>query len=198
MNHIGDWLPILIFIGAGLYKLFQFLSRKKQDNPSSERSPSPTRSSSEDEEITSEWEELLEALGKSNPDSQEQRPKAPLPPPPPLVQTITPPPIPEAKPQPAPQAPPAHKHTTVSESLEEIDHLQYEKINASIHPSFEKLSELKHLQHPNLRPRSHKPKAISSRTRHSRILNKIRNRGNLRDAILINEILQPPLALKDY
>lgn len=190
MKNFGDYIPIIIAVAYGLYHFSKFLGKGAPPKPKS--SPPPTDPFGGAEE--GDWGDLLEALG------QKGKPKnsAPLPPPVPQhrvepvlpkVRTQTPPPAPRSIPEIRRQLPP------------ELPSPPMPELQVFYQPSIAEATELKFKNFDSENAREAKPApGLSSPVlpglHADRFRKFLADRERLREAVVLNEILSKPLALR--
>lgn len=183
---IGDLIFMLIVLGGGLIQWLASRNKKPQDHDTSPyedpfpRDYAPTRREGAGETEPS-WDELMEALGQKpgdvGPDPVEPSPALPTPAAPPVpANRPLPPPVPVTL-QPTEPAPLSDYVRTLLAAIEE-------KKEAST-PSAYEISA----------PASNTPMASQPR-RQNNLPGLLRDRSVLRRAVILQEILQPPLALR--
>lgn len=169
--HAGfDWIIPIIFI---LVAIVQVLTKGKKI--ASGEAPPP-------EKVGNEWDDLLEALGQKE---KKLPPAQPPPLPPPVVTKTSKQPPKKQPPKPVAKAP-------SPKMMEEDEFAGRHMVEL---PSEETDAEKKKIPQQPSRPILEEPLEIASQRRHH-ILAILENQQTIRDAILVNEILSPPLALR--
>lgn len=199
---LGDFLIPLIFIGVAIYQVIA-RARQKPEEPGAGDSPFPQDFEPEpgrDDRLEPEtWDELMEALGQK-PQAREETPP-PLPPQPAPV--VVPPPVVVASPPPLPRrvdVSPVWRNPSVSESVAPPEASSLS--GGSVWKTAEGRSFWD--QNPLARPESARsafgqPAGLRREVPafHSeRLQRALTDPDRIREAILINEILQKPVALR--
>ena len=195
MKNFADYIPILVAVAYGLYHLFGFMGKNKSQKPKSPPPPSnaPTKNNSD-----VGWDDLLEALG------QKEKPKSPSSFPPanrqPYIEPVRPkvqapyiPPLPKASAsRPSPDLPPIPGIPSSAPISESYEFYQ---------PTIADASELKFKKFDSENALASQAKVVQpspaisgmSVDRFRRFLG---DRERLREAIVLNEILGKPVALR--
>lgn len=180
---LGDLIFLLVVLGGGL--LQWLASRGKKPTPedaSPYEDPFPSSGPSRRDEPEPSWDELMEALGQK---PGEVRPEQIEP---------TPPPVPAASPPPLPTTPrgiTVVPTPTEPEPAALSDHVR--TMLAALESRSQNLSPAAAYETQRTFPTA----GDKSRPRPTHSLSAIlRNRSELRRAVVLQEILQPPLALR--
>jgi hypothetical protein len=182
---LGDLIFLLVVLGGGLIQWLANRNKKPDEqDPAPYQDPFPreefpTRSGTEEPEPT--WDELMEALGQKPGEVRPEQVAPPPAPPPPA-----PPPLPAAPP-PLP-ATPAFTPAAAEEPLSDQVRLMLAAMESRPSSSAACAYELDP-------PAPATPATTPPRQFHN-LTAVLRNRNELRRAIILQEILQPPLALR--
>jgi len=181
---VGDLIFMLIVLGGGLIQWLASRNKKPEQQDSAPyedpfpRDEAPTRREGAGETEPT-WDELMEALGQKPGEvrpAQVEPPPVPVAPLPPSVPRSVPPPVPVTF-QPAEPAPLSDHVRTLLAAME----AKKEEASASAYEISAPASATQMASQPR---RQHNLAAL------------LRNRTELRRAVILQEILQPPLALR--
>jgi|GEM_PF-4578607 len=194
MNNLSDYIPILIAIGFGIFQIFRHFTKGSPTTTKSSKPPTdPFGGDSQD----TGWDDLLEALG------QKEKPKTsgPIPAPQPVprverVQPKVPAPIPPPVPRPVPEIPrrvfTERPKPKISDSGDNFEIYQ---------PKIAEASELKFKafddENAEASTADKQILAVPLRSlRADRFRQFLGERERLREAVVLSEILNKPLALR--
>ncbi|MEM9399128.1 MAG: hypothetical protein AAF984_02870 [Verrucomicrobiota bacterium] len=172
---LGEWIIPIIFIGSIIFQILSSLFKLKKGG---DNKPSPPISETQDNR-GSEWDELMEALGQEPEKKYEIETVEPV-----SNKTEDPPPIPEEKQY---VAPPPRK--SVFDLQEEAQH-KLEEANREAERILKgrQLGSFKQTSTYGVKKQQHYET--------SDLIKTLKNRSAIREAIIINELLQPPIALR--
>ncbi|MEM9443766.1 MAG: hypothetical protein AAGA18_00305 [Verrucomicrobiota bacterium] len=178
-----DLLPILIFLAIAVFQIIARFFKKKEDPVQPDYEP---ESKGDDDS----WDELMEALGGSTEKKEIKEASAPATPPPFVTEsttTSTPPPIPTTKPA-----------TKPVRTLEDIQLETAKKIEAANREAerIKQQSGRKQLQVPKGQQSAYSLPTHEVSLNRIALVNSLKSKNSIRQAIVINELLQPPLALR--
>ena len=188
MENIGDLLPILIFLIIGLMQAIGAWLKKKK-KPDETQDDYPTIDTNEtDPNVEEAWDELMEALGGGKKEDVEE---AAAPKTPPVVEPVpsqvqTPPPLPQQ------QTPPPTR------TLIDIQKETAKKIEAANREAERIASRSKPatIKKEKTTQQAYQIPAHQVGISRLSLAQTLQNKNSLRQAIIINELLQPPVSMR--